>query len=118
MILPAVVLAALACSEKKGPVKPPVCDCRHLGDVNGDSTIDIFDVTRTIDVAFNHAPDTVDVSCPQVGRADVNCDCIVDSVDANYMIDWVLEGGPRPCNPCEAGNECPRLRVGKLLARR
>jgi hypothetical protein len=112
------IAVAIACSEKKGPVNPPACDCPYQGDLDGSGVLDAFDVIATIDVVANGHVDPVDPACSHIGRADCNCDCVADSADVDYLIESAFANGPRPCNPCEAGNECPRVQVALLLARR
>jgi len=80
---------------------PPVCDCSHHGDPNGDGVIDVFDVIFTIDEAFSGGPPAPkDPLCPHLSRSDYNCDRTIDIFDITYAIDYVFSGGSPPCDPC------------------
>lgn len=84
------------------------CDCLHHGDPTGDGIESQADINFTSAVVFGGEPDTIDVSCPHIGRSDHNCDCIWDIVDLVYITNHVRRGGPAPCKPCDNGLGCPR----------
>lgn len=107
-VLIAAAAVLLACSEKKGPVETAACGCAHLGDLNGDGVFDIEDVLRAVRIVNQDSTDVKDRDCPHVGRADVNCDCVVDSFDVLYLIGFILRNEQAPCNPCDSGMGCPR----------
>ena len=109
-IVLAGAVATIACSGKKKPVEPAVCDCPHQGDLNGDSLYDVRDLLRVIVIVNYDSTDVVDVACPHVGRSDVNCDCVVDMIDVYYLMDFVFKNGPPPCDPCEPRKGCPLIR--------
>jgi hypothetical protein len=79
--------------------------------VNGDSVIDVFDVSSLMDYLFSGGPAPVkDPSCPHVDRGDVDCSGEDDVFDVVYLIDYVFSGGPAPCNPCACNSyptNCP-----------
>ncbi len=70
-------------------------ECGLCGDANGDGQVDISDLVAMIDYFIEFEwPE-----CP----AAMNVDCI-DGVlwmyDVTYMIDYMFNGGPAPCD-CE-----------------
>ncbi|MBI5868927.1 MAG: M36 family metallopeptidase [candidate division Zixibacteria bacterium] len=75
------------------------CDCPHQGDINGDLSIDVFDVIAAIAIAFSGDPDVQDPACP-ITRTDVNNDAAVNLFDVIYLIDHQASGGPAPLDPC------------------
>jgi hypothetical protein len=75
------------------------CSCPHLGDVNADLSLDVFDVIAVIDIAFSGALDPRDPSCPTT-RGDVNNDASTDVFDLIYLIAAAFSGGPLPVDPC------------------
>jgi hypothetical protein len=77
----------------------PPCDCPNQGDINGDLTIDVFDVIAAIGIAFGGEPDFADPLCP-TSRTDANNDGAADVYDVIYLIGTVFSGGDLPINPC------------------
>ncbi len=67
-------------------------DCLMRGDINGDSGIDITDLTLFVDYFFNSgtAPSPLDV-------ADVDCSGTVDISDVVFLVSYMFSGGPPPC---------------------
>jgi aminopeptidase YwaD len=65
------------------------------GDLNGDGSIDVLDLSNLVDVIFAG-------SFPGTGynTADVNGDCEVNVLDLVYMIDYLFRGGPAPLAGC------------------
>jgi hypothetical protein len=95
----------------KGTITIAACDCAHHGDVNGDSVIDVFDVSSLMDYLFyGGAAPAKDPSCPHVDRGDVDCSGADDVNDVVYLIDYIFSSGPAPCNPCACApypTNCP-----------
>jgi hypothetical protein len=61
------------------------------GDVNGDETINIFDITCLIDYLYRDGP------TPSFHAADVNADGVINIFDITYLITYLyLEGPPPP----------------------
>jgi hypothetical protein len=62
-----------------------------LGDVNGDTVIDVGDVVYIINYLFKGGlpPNPVEAG-------DVNCDGVVDVGDVVYLINYLFKGGPAP----------------------
>ncbi|MBI5869096.1 MAG: hypothetical protein HZB43_12565 [candidate division Zixibacteria bacterium] len=85
----------------KGPYTFPIagCSCPSQGDLNGDTSIDVFDVIAVIGVAFSGNPDIQDPQCP-ISRGDVNNDVSTDVFDVIYLIATAFSGGASPINPC------------------
>jgi len=83
------------------------CNCTYHADVYPDTELNAADLATLIDIVFFGGSDSIDPSCPHVGRGDYNCDCLVDSIDLAAMIDGVFFGGVGPCDPCTPGDECP-----------
>jgi parallel beta-helix repeat protein/predicted outer membrane repeat protein len=64
------------------------------GDVNGDGTIDIADITYLINYLF------IDGSAPDPSWVgDANSDGVVDVADVAYLINYLFIDGPPPCGP-------------------
>jgi hypothetical protein len=95
----------------KGTITIAACNCAHHGDVNGDSVIDVFDVSSLMDYLFYGGPAPAkDPYCPHVDRGDVDCSGADDVFDVLYLIDYVFSSGPAPCNPCACNpypTNCP-----------
>jgi hypothetical protein len=75
------------------------CNCPHQGDLNGDGYINVTDILRVIQIAFQNGADVQDPDCPRT-RADVNNTGVVDVQDVLYIQDYVWNNGPAPVNPC------------------
>lgn len=82
------------------------CSCPCHGDPLCDGSRDVLDLALVTDIIFSGAKDTVDATCPHVGRSDVNCDCARDVLDLVFLIDHLFNGGPQPCDPCQPGKGC------------
>ncbi|MBI5225041.1 hypothetical protein HY989_04190 [Candidatus Micrarchaeota archaeon] len=67
----------------------PIC-----GDVNGDSKINVVDVTYLTNYLFKAGP------APKVNKfsGDVNGDGKVNVVDITYLVNYLFKGGPAPTN--------------------
>jgi len=67
------------------------CDCEP-GNVNGDETINIFDITYTISYLYLEGPRPMPY---ELCSGDPNCDCICNIFDITYLIsNLYLEGDP------------------------
>ncbi|MBI5868657.1 MAG: cadherin-like domain-containing protein [candidate division Zixibacteria bacterium] len=75
------------------------CNCPMQGDINGDLSIDVFDVIGVIGIAFSGDPDPQDPQCP-ITRGDVNNDLVTDVFDVIYLIATAFSGGSNPVDPC------------------
>jgi len=62
------------------------------GDCNGDSNINILDVTYLIAYLYNGGPPPE----PLVS-ADPNCTITINILDITYLISYLYKGGPAPC---------------------
>jgi len=69
----------------------------YPAEVNGDSTINIFDITYLISYLYISGPEPTPfpICC-----GDPNCDCTVNIFDVTYIISYLYLSGPAPCN-CE-----------------
>ena len=72
------------------------CDCEP-GNVNGDATINIFDITYTISYLYMGGPAPIPY---ELCNGDPNKDCTCNIFDITYTISFLYLGGPPPC-PCE-----------------
>lgn len=68
------------------------------GDSNGDSQVDVSDVSRTLGWLFLGG---VDVPCR--AAADSNIDGRVNIADITWVLGWLFLGGPAPKAPVECG---------------
>jgi len=59
-------------------------NCYLLGDINGDSIINVIDIVMAVDLILNGNYDVV---------ADVNEDGQLNVIDIVILVDWVLNGG-------------------------
>jgi len=72
------------------------CDCEP-GNVNGDETINIFDITYIISYLYLDGP----VPAPyELCNGDPNKDCTCNIFDITYIISFLYLGGPPP-STCE-----------------
>ncbi len=71
-------------------------DCGLCGDINGDGSVDIGDVTAYI---IWLQPPFPFPDCPADG--DVNCDNSRSGKDLDILIDYLFENGPAPCDTDE-----------------
>ncbi|MBU2624309.1 MAG: hypothetical protein KKG33_01980 [candidate division Zixibacteria bacterium] len=62
------------------------------GDVNDDGEIDLLDLVHLIGGTGGPCGPI----CPFEYLGDINCDDVVDAADAQYMYDWMFNGGPPP----------------------
>lgn len=73
------------------PLIPNIC-----GDINGDSNIDIADLTYIIAYLYGDGPSPIPFNC----IADMNHDGIVNIGDLTYLIAFLYSGGPPPVENC------------------
>ncbi|MBP7696254.1 MAG: dockerin type I repeat-containing protein [candidate division Zixibacteria bacterium] len=66
------------------------------GDVDGDSTLTISDLTRLIDYLFRGGPAPIPIL-----RGDLNGDCGVNVADVTLLIAVLFRGVPLPTEMCE-----------------
>lgn len=79
-----------------------VCDCPFVGDIDGNSHIDVLDVVAMINVAFRNGEyPPGDPLCPYWTRAEVNCDGQVDVLDVVAIINTAFRNTDSRCNPCD-----------------
>jgi len=83
----------------KGTITIAACNCSHQGDLDGNGVINVTDVIRVIQIAYNNGTDVQDPTCPRT-RADVNNTGVVNSSDVLYIQNYVFNNGPAPINPC------------------
>ncbi|MDF1545558.1 MAG: M28 family peptidase, partial [bacterium] len=67
------------------------CATTTCGDMNGDNTIDITDLTYLVDFMFAGGPPPTDPIA-----ADVDGSGAQDIADLTYMVDFLFAGGPAP----------------------
>jgi len=72
------------------------CDCRP-GNVNGDSTINIFDATYLISYLYIEGTPPIPY---ELCNGDPNNDCVCNIFDITYIIDFLYRSGPPPAT-CE-----------------
>jgi Dockerin type I domain len=75
---------------------PIVCDCKP-GDANGNSIINIQDITYVINYLYKGGPNPTPY---KLCSGDPNGNCIVNIQDITYLINFLYKGGPAPvtCN--------------------
>jgi len=66
------------------------------GNVNGDDVIDLLDLVHLISYATGGPVGACGPICPFTYLGDINCDDVVDAVDAQIMYDFMFNGGPPP----------------------
>jgi len=86
--------------------EPSVCDCEP-GNVNGDETINIFDITYTISYLYLNGPAPIPY---ELCNADPNKDCTCNIFDITYLISFLYLDGLPPCTCEEWTDECGALR--------
>ncbi len=71
--------------------------CDLPGDVTGDSSVDIADLTFLVNYMFKSGPGP---SCFEEG--DVNADCSLDIADLTFIVAYMFKSGPPPadCHVC------------------
>ncbi len=69
------------------------CDCEP-GNVNGDPTINIFDITYIISYLYLSGPAPMPYP---LCNCDANCDCTCNIFDITYLIQFLYQGGNPPC---------------------
>ncbi|MEZ5357943.1 MAG: dockerin type I domain-containing protein [Candidatus Zixiibacteriota bacterium] len=69
-------------------------DCGVCGDVTGDGSVDIADVTALIRAIWDppFMPECFE-------DADMNCDNVFQIWEFDYLIAYLFENGPAPCDP-------------------
>lgn len=78
-----------------------ICECPYIGDIDTNSTIDIFDVVALVNSAFRGAPiPPGDRFCPLTTRGDLNCDNLVDILDVVAVVNTAFRNLDNRCNPC------------------
>ena len=88
-ILFSAVVISLSCSKKDEDKKESCCEL--AGDVTEDRIVGIDDIT------FLYAYVETKRNPPLCFEtADVNNDCVVDSFDVLYFVDYLWGGGPEP----------------------
>jgi hypothetical protein len=80
------------------------CYCFCFGDPQCDSVTNVFDVVKSVDVAFRSAPPVGDTYplCPQ-DRTDVTCDGVTNVFDVVAFVDVAFRSANPStafCNPC------------------
>ncbi|MEZ5357942.1 MAG: hypothetical protein R3F48_03865 [Candidatus Zixiibacteriota bacterium] len=73
-------------------------DCGVCGDLTGDGNVDISDVTAFVNWYYRW-PDPITPNCEQ--GADMNCDNSVQLWELDYLVDYLFNFGPAPCDPVE-----------------
>lgn len=68
-------------------------ECDICGDANGDGEVDISDLVAMVDYLYNF----IWPECPC--GMEVDCDPVVKQQDIDYMVDYLFNGGPAPCDP-------------------
>lgn len=66
------------------------------GDVNDDGEIDLRDLVHLISYANGGDSGPCGAICPFTYLGDINCDDVVDGLDAQAMYDFFFGGGPPP----------------------
>jgi hypothetical protein len=72
------------------------CDCLP-GDANGNSIINILDITYLIAYLYKGGPAPTPYP---LCSGDANCSCSVNILDVTHLIAFLYKGGPSPCT-CE-----------------
>jgi subtilisin family serine protease len=79
------------------------CFCPCQGDPVCDSVTNVFDVVKSVDVAFRSGPPLIDESCfpHPSGRTDANCDSVTNVFDVVKFVDVAFRSAPAVfCDPC------------------
>jgi hypothetical protein len=83
------------------------CDCEP-GNVNADSTINIFDITYIIRYLYQSGPAPTPYP---LCNCDMNCDCLCNIFDITGLISFLYMSGTPPCTCQDWLNACgPPLR--------
>lgn len=77
------------------------CVCANWSDLFPDGSPNPIDLNVMIDVLFYNSLPTISPHCPTFD-ADLNCDCYLDALDFNEMINYIFFNGSYPCDPCQA----------------
>ena len=85
---------------------PSACD-GEPGNVNGDETINIFDITYTISYLYLEGPAPIPY---ELCNGDPNKDCTCNIFDITYLISFLYLEGPPPCICEDWTDECGALR--------
>jgi len=80
------------------------CQCNCFGDPICDGVADVFDLVRTVDIAFRNGPPAIDSSpdCPR-SPTDVNCDGVTNVFDYVKLINVIFRAADPAtayCDPC------------------
>ncbi|UCD94404.1 MAG: hypothetical protein JSU69_11685, partial [Candidatus Zixiibacteriota bacterium] len=65
------------------------------GDINGDWSVSILDVTYLINYLYKEGPPPEDMN-----NADVDAGCAINLLDATYLINYLYKNGPEPLEGC------------------
>jgi hypothetical protein len=79
------------------------CDCPVRGDLSGEGELTSLDLSLVISILQQEPlPANLrnDPDCPMQGRADVNCDGVVDIRDVQDLAEYVFHNGKVPCGRC------------------
>lgn len=72
--------------------------CNYVvGDVNGDSFVNVGDVVMYHKIYFYDEPWSGYPVQNRAGRFDLNCDRRLDMRDLNHLVDFLMFNGPSPC---------------------
>jgi hypothetical protein len=74
----------------------PTACCNKPGDANNNGTVNILDVTYTINYLYKGGP-----APPCLYEADANGDCLVDVLDCIRLVKYVFCGGAAPICPAD-----------------
>jgi hypothetical protein len=69
------------------------CDCIP-GDANGNTVINILDITYLINFVYKSGPAPVPYA---LCSGDPNCNCVINILDITYLISFLYKSGPAPC---------------------
>jgi hypothetical protein len=69
------------------------CDCIP-GDANGNTIINILDITYLINYVYKGGPAPIPYA---LCSGDPNCNCVINILDITYLISYLYKGGPPPC---------------------
>ena len=65
------------------------------GDVNGDWSVDILDITFLINFLYKSGPPP-----PDLNNGDPDGSCVINILDAAYLINYLYKGGAEPVEGC------------------
>jgi len=67
----------------------------YYGDVNGDWSVNILDITYLINYLYKDGPSPIDMN-----NGDPDAGCAVNILDVTYLINYLYKGGPEPLEGC------------------